>query len=190
LNETSGLVAADLSGNGLDGTYAASAVLAQPGPTGVSVLGIGDAPMVQIADPTLSIAATADWAVEWWASFGAVSTMNSDTWFNSSGSNSIANGTALVAYYGVESGWDTQSRAFHVPTDGLWHHVVISLSPGGTLSFYLDGALVTSATGGPMGWDGADPVALTLLPINVAEMAFYDHELVAGRVAAHYATVP
>lgn len=98
----------------------------------------------------------------------------------------------------VFGAWTGQENTVYSPTpynDGQWHHMVASQSSNG-MKLYLDGQLVgtnpqTAAqdytgywrVGGDNAWDGSD----AWFDGDIDEVAIYNYELGAGRVAAHYA---
>lgn len=72
---------------------------------------------------------------------------------------------------------------------GKWLHIVFTYEPVGGVVLYIDGAFASDGyvePGGPY-----DPSTDLVLCENysglIDELAFYDHALSAGRVAAHYA---
>ena len=82
-------------------------------------------------------------------------------------------------------------------TDGTWHHVVATVSPGNGIRLYLDGGLAATATytaphnvtgywrlGGDT-WDGDWPSDY-LWQGELDEVAIYSTELSAEQIAVHY----
>ncbi len=98
---------------------------------------------------------------------------------------------------GTASGATSVARTPGSYTDGAWHHVVATVSPGNGIRLYLDGALAaTTAYAAPHNitgywrlggdtWDGAWPSDYFWRG-ELDEVAIYPTELSAEQVAVHY----
>lgn len=80
------------------------------------------------------------------------------------------------------------------PTEQSWHHLVGTYGPTGGAKLYIDGALDASgaygASYGPFAQKpavGMSDAGGAFATCNISEVAVYDFELSATRVAAHYA---
>lgn len=104
-------------------------------------------------------------------------------------------------YVGIRDGAGTFRTALGTTTpinDGAWHHIVGTIGSVGGLRLYMDGALEASSAGGTNTIRANTSVAYTVNNLQsgtavrawvepVAHAAFYDSELTAAQVAAHYA---
>lgn len=199
LGETAGLVAADSSGNGRDGTYGASnpvaGLIVGDSDGAVSSLGTGSETLVSYTNsPTNYVSALDGVAFEMWVQSTAADFQ--------AGSGSELSGVALVVLCGYPIAGDVTAIAsteeapgspailtVAAPTwnDDTIHHLVAS-ADGTDLRLYMDGALIgTTALVGTfasMQLGCAQPTAGGLCTLD--EVAFYDHALSADRVLAHY----
>jgi hypothetical protein len=98
---------------------------------------------------------------------------------------------------GTASGTTNVAQTPSSYTDGTWHHVVATVSPGNGIRLYLDGGLAATATytaphnvtgywrlGGDT-WSGAWPSDYFWRG-ELDELAIYSTELSAEQVALHY----
>lgn len=98
---------------------------------------------------------------------------------------------------GTSSGTSGTATTTSTYTDGSWHHVVATVSPGTGITLYVDGSLAASARYGAPGnftgywrwggdtWDGSWPADHFWLG-QLDEVAIYPTELSATDVAEHY----
>ncbi|MEV6342837.1 family 43 glycosylhydrolase [Actinoplanes sp. NPDC051851] len=157
-DETSGTVAEDSSGNGLDGTYVNSPSFGT-GVSGGSVTLSGGssssttAPYVTIPNGVLRGATGA--TVSFWAKWTASTTVNQ--WVYGLGPDSTEylftsprNGGSVL-YSAITSGsWSAESKlpGSEPLTGGSWQHVAVTVDDAtGTAAMYLNGVKIASATG-------------------------------------------
>lgn len=187
LNETSGTVAADSSGNGYTGTYTGGFTLGQTGIPGYlaadSVLLDGSSGYI---NTTLTpFPGVADFSVEAWVKTSSSSLqiaagayVGGDNLYVGQNGSSVFNINNVVNIFGASL------------DDGNWHHIVGSRLSGNS-SLYLDG---TQTSGGSL--TNCHPTsALTLGQLglslffwdgNLAQCAYYDYGLTSAQVVAHY----
>ncbi|WIJ45302.1 LamG domain-containing protein [Curtobacterium citreum] len=210
LGEASGSrTAADASGKAANGTYQGSMVAATPNPNGC----VRDTGSAYVLNGSTSFVSTpraytnpTTFSEEVWfrttvaggllIGFGSSQTGTSgqhdrQTWINPSGQ--------LV--FGAYNGTTQTITSPQSVTDGAWHHVVSTMSPGNGMRLYLDGSLVASnaaytqpenATGYfKIGydtiayWPGSPSNYFFTGSMRFA--AVYGTELTAAQVAAHAA---
>lgn len=213
LDEASGTVAADSSGNSHPGTYTNSPTLGVAGPvpghTAASFAG-GSSQWVQIAsDPALHVSNGTDpWTIEAWfkgastvTDFGgpAILTVTSagqvDFQFGFWNPPSLTDAPTI----GYWNGSTDQFALSPDPIDdGAWHHLV-GVFTGTVLRIYVDGTMKddTTVTQNPASagsqelriarrWDDTGGVYLTG---SIAAVAIYDTALSETRIDAHYAAI-
>ena len=194
LDETSGTVAADASGNGHDGTIGAGVSLGQlplvGGGTSMRFPGTG--PIVRVANfGQLVQNSTAGQTLEFWADPDPADTEWIAVGLAPSGADEIQR-------YGDGTGyWSTfrTSRLAGLPTrtSGV-HHFVITRQPGVGWKLYVDGALASSTTdAGTFGVSadlrigfGDTPYTTRNFTGRIDEVAVYNGALSASRILAHY----
>lgn len=141
LDEESGTVAFDRSGNGLNGTYVASPTLAVPGPGGSkAVLFNGTSQYVSVLDNNL-LDPGDTFTLEIWANVNLLTALL-QTLFGK-GANSyqllIDLAGALVLYKSGVAPIVTSTQTVIV---GSWYHVVVTKT-GATVKIYINGVDVT-----------------------------------------------
>lgn len=212
LNELSGSVVYDLSGNDHDGDYYGSPTLGVTGLTNA-----GTAVTLDGTDDRVQADYDASWMLP--ASFSA------EIWIESDGTG-VANGDVIMSMWNG-SGWQRWTCAvrtastgeieFFVRTsnyyglfatgllDGNPHHIVCTYSSGsGTMVLYVDGVQAgTRGASSPLNGSGtpgfdllvgarnqADPGktidTAKLFPGTVDQFAYYDTALSAARILAHF----
>jgi hypothetical protein len=93
--------------------------------------------------------------------------------------------------YARASEGDASVASYSRVSDGRWHHLVFSISPGNTARFYVDGTLHDEAPWRPSSGSSAaslayDPLLDTSFLGVMDEVAVYNHALSAKQVARHY----
>lgn len=196
LDETSGSVAVDSSGNGLDGSHFDSPIFSVLGPidgeddrSTFYRQGLG----VWTDTPSdASLAFTTNASIEAWTMWrnGSIllrDSTNANGWilaFDNAGTLNVrAGGTNF------STGLTTTS----VLKDGQWHHIVLTKS-GGTVTLYIDGTSVYSSggagsTAAVVPWRicrNGTSGSLVHCTAAMAHVAFYNSALSAARVAVHY----
>lgn len=203
LNETSGTNAADLGSGGNAGTYVSGFTLNQAGATtdgdkAVLLAGtVGSMVTVPSTFPTLNGSAL---TAECWIKpsditngqmlFGA---MNPSSPFGGWGFGlAVITDNCLQYWSGTTAAW-RESTAVITPT-GAWYHVAVTVpSSAGTIRFYVNGVAAGTASAAPPNTDanaksiGAHRSGTSPFNGVIDEVAIYNTELSAGRIAAHYA---
>jgi hypothetical protein len=193
LGETSGTIALDSSGNGLNGTYVGSVSLGAVGAivgdqdTAIALNGAG---FVRIpnAGPLDNISIV---TVEAWARGAST---NATQLFSAAGGG----GYQVVWNAGVAGAYamNTYVNAKTKITDALWHQIVVAWD-GAAATVYLDGvasntgpnAILPNSLENQIGTQcsGAGSTMCSLyLAGSVDEVSVYDQALPAARVQAHY----
>jgi hypothetical protein len=145
LNETSGTVAADSSGNGNDGSYTGGVLLGQPGncPSSTAVEFNGFDAYVDIPPSPSLDALLSDFTVAAWVN------LNVDQLMRIFSSQRQACNGALAAWaYGPLNGGGIRFTTLGVQdynqassvTPGVWHHIAVVFDAAFQAHFYLDGA--------------------------------------------------
>jgi uncharacterized repeat protein (TIGR01451 family) len=194
LDETSGTVAADASGNGHDGTISAGVSLAQSPLVGggTSMRFPGTGPIVRVANfGQLVQNSAAGQTLEFWADPDPADSEWIAVGLAPAGADEIQR-------YGDGTGyWSTfrTSRLAGLPTrtSGV-HHFVITRQPGVGWKLYVDGALLSSTTdAGTFGVSadlrigfGDTPYTTRNFTGRIDEVAVYNSALSASRILAHY----
>lgn len=193
LDEASGTVAADSSGNALDGTYVGAPTL---GVTGAIVTSNDTAVTLNgttqyITDPDNALLDPGDiFSLEFW--YNAVATGAVDGLMDK-GNNGYAVQTDAAGHIVlVKQGVSTIVTSLTIPTVGFWTHVVVTKS-GVTSRIYLNGVdqsgAVTNAT--IVATADALLIGIGTGPANpfagsMDEVALYPTALSAAQVLAHY----
>jgi uncharacterized repeat protein (TIGR01451 family) len=198
LDETSGTVAADSSGNGRNGTIDAGVTLGAPalaGGSGAAMSFTGTGPIVRVsglgaavlngpAGQTLEFWAEPDPADAEWIAVGLAP----------------ASADELQRYSDGQGYWAT-FRTARLPgtptrTSGA-HHFVVSRQPGVGWKLYIDGTLVRSADAGTFAISadlrigfGESQFPTRAFKGRIDEVAVYNSALSAARVLAHYLAAP
>ncbi len=206
LNETTGAVAYDLSGNGNNGTYEGSIVLADyAGPAGAG----GSCPAFNgtnayVNGTQLLTAATASVTLEAWVNFeGNASPKGGCFLKNGGGTNGYASGngsdsfdTAGNNFVGIYENvtWNLPSTTMPIPTSG-WNHCVIVIGANSESSFYLNGVLGgtnsnasmnTPTAGWQIGYDDNSSSPDRYFIGALAQVALYTSALTAAEILSHY----
>jgi len=206
LNETSGTVAADSSGNGYNGTYTGGFTLGQPGiPAGGNGVKFDGSTGYVVAP--LVTTATASATLEAWVNFDNQSALHGPfvelgTATLSGGGNGYSMGCGNGAYdiasndfislYESKS-WNTPASAVPIPTAG-WHHCVIVIGANSQTTYYLDGIQVgTNSNSVIIAPTGNSYLATDYLGNSdryfgglLSNCAVYNTALSAARIQAHY----
>ena len=204
LNETSGTVAADSSGNGYNGTYEGGFTLAAlANPSGIGGSGVkfnGSTGYVLTPLPTTAIASV---TLEAWINFDGLSSAsgpflqlgaaNEGGYGVGVGSSAAYTqaGTELMGLYSTKT-WNPSGAL--IPTSG-WHlcHMVITAT--GTSIFYIDGEQVgTNSNSSVLAPSGNGYLAQAygggsgdnFFGGALSNVAIYNSILSAARILAHY----
>lgn len=208
-DSTLGTVAADSSGNGIDGTIAGAAILGQ-GPLttrGQAILFQGDEPIdparVEFAN-TPSLIIVGDLCLETWVNFTSLD-QGTILLCGAVGETLATNvpylwrweGAEMLFFHEYASGSNVSVNHSVTLLPGVDYHLAVERDDTAkTVSFYVNGLLsgsysyANSAAGGDncvlsIGYDSVSNV----FPIDAVmdEVAIYDHLIGPGRIAAHYA---
>ena len=201
LDETSGTVANDLSGNGYNGTYTGGFTLGLPGiPAG----GTGakfDGTTGYVVAPLVTTA-VASFTLEAWVNFDGATALHGPFVENGDQGNGYSMGCGSGTYdtagndflslYEVKS-WNLPSTTTPIPTSG-WHHCVIVVGANATTTYYLDGAEIgTNANNVVLAPAGNTYLATDYLNDAdryfggiLSNCAIYNKVLTAARIQAHY----
>ncbi|MBK4347113.1 signal peptidase I [Lacisediminihabitans changchengi] len=212
LNQNSGTVATDSSGNSIDGTYTAGITYGAPGPcsvdgaAGVTLSGAnaGITTANSLTRPNTfsyevwvnTTTKTGGLLMGFYSDPTAVSPVDKDAllYMNNAGKVHFGmyDSTALRTY-NVES-----SASFN---DGTWHLIQATYSDATNMALWVDGVSVGTNTASPhhafsgylrIGYgassDWPNPPASTGFAGSMAGVAYYSTVLTAAQVAAHYAT--
>jgi hypothetical protein len=207
LNETSGTVATDLTGNGYSGTYQGTAGTNYTlGQTGIgdgegSVLFDGTAGWIKVsANPSTAVS---NWTLEAWAQttsapsaaiLWACNGIDSGS-YGGWGGGLLGSGNDDFVYYGAGAFGTDAMHAFAIGS--TLHHVVYT-NVSGTWNIYQDGSLVTSSNPGTtlapagslmtIGCQASGPSTFSRFwPGLIAKVAVYNVALTGTQVSAHYA---
>lgn len=203
LNETSGTNAADSGSGGNAGTYAGTFTLGVAGNTtdgdkAVSLAGTVNS-MVTIPStfPTLNGSAlTAECFIKpnditsGQILFGA---MNPSSPFAGWGFGlAVITDNCLQYWSGTTAAWRESTAV--ITAAGVWYHVAVTVpASAGTIRFYVNGVAAGTASAAPPNTDanaksiGAHRSGVSPYSGPIDEMAIYNTELSAGRIAAHVA---
>lgn len=206
LDETSGTTAADASGNSNTGTISATGVTySQTGVADGGTALLFDGAAGSVVSPSLSPASSVV-TFECWASFPSFN--NTDDLLAEYSINTNSNFGAFYADPCAAAGnfsiacngssGPIRTRSFTRPSTGMFHHLVFVYditSSTTVFKAYVDGVLQTlSGTGNTSSGTFGNYVLhlasrrATSLFLNatIDHVAFYNTELSAGRVTAHY----
>ncbi len=204
LDETTGTLANDSSGDSADGTYGGGVTLGRPTTVDGSAHAAGfsgTASGIVHSNATLSSSAT--FSAEAWVrttttdggtvfgfadeATGTATTYDKQVWMDDDGH--------FVG--GVDDGSHHTVTSPDTYNDGGWHHVALTQGPSG-LRLYVDGSLVDSdATATSQQFDGfwrvgdttlagwSDASTSEALAGDIDEFAAYGHVLTAAQIAAH-----
>lgn len=203
LNETSGTVANDLSGNGWNGTYTGGVELAAiTFPSGGAAAKFDGSTGYVFGDSGVPTAATTNVTLEAWVNFdgntspnGGCALKNGSCSYGSgygmgNGANSFDTaGADFLGLYEIMS-WNPTTVA--IPTSG-WHHLVIVIGANSASTFYLDGTeLATngnSAINAPTtSWSIATDYnyGARFFDGAIANAAIYNTALTSAQILNHY----
>ncbi|MHB1266284.1 MAG: baseplate hub domain-containing protein [Acidithiobacillus ferriphilus] len=201
LDELSGTVANDQSGNGYNGTYTGDFTL---GLAGIPAGGTGakfDGTTGYVVAPLVT-AAVASFTLEAWVNFDGASALHGPFVENGNGANGYSMGCGSGTYdtagndfmslYEVKS-WNLPSTTTPIPTTG-WHHCVIVVGANVETTYYLDGIQVgTNANSVIIAPTGNSYLATDYLGAAdryfggiLSNCAIYNTALSAARILAHY----
>ncbi|CAE6868353.1 hypothetical protein R75461_08423 [Paraburkholderia nemoris] len=195
LNETSGTVAADSSGNGRDGSYVggfslASAALVPSTDEEYAALD-GSTGYVNIT-PAANFCAGTDWTIEMWVNFAAMGAKGASLlcFFALTGFSFYASGNGID--YQPKSGYAASAWAGLPLAVGTPKHIVLSArgaNYAGTL--YFNAAAHTGSSVYAPGISTLLGIGLPSSYMNymngcVGEVALYDHALSAQQVRNHW----
>lgn len=191
LDEASGTVATDRSGNGHAGTITGSGVTYQTTGPGAGIpFAMAGSGIDLLNGPTDVAINTSPATLEVWAyptATGAMLIGSTQSDFN--GFQAYIDGSQKLVV--IMSGLSTYTSAANFPLNA-WAHLVLTLD-GSTLSIYLNGALWDSAARGSLSMPsgkvarvGSSTYGGLELQGSIAGAAFYSAALPAAKVARHY----
>ena len=203
LDETSDTaVAADSSGNGVNGRFQSSATLdhagALPDDADTSASTDGSGPIATASDQSLP-AGSAARTVEGWVRLPKDGTGNAVLVdYGGSGSCGSVMELGVVASGSViNQNWDCDGLNWATPfslEDGQWHLIDFVMDGSGTDTLYLDGVSLGTKSDSGTNTQLAGVTGLSIGngfdtsgAADVDEVAIYDHALSASRVSAHLA---
>jgi len=200
LDEASGSVAADASGNAVDGTYSAGGVT--NGVTGAFAAGDVAAVTLKSGTVTAGLSGTAQTA-ELWVNPSARTAQtliqhgdpNGDGWAIGIAPTTVPRGGKRKLFF--QSNGISVNSKLGLAT-GVWTMVDVIWSSADTahVKFLINGGAITKSLATPAGWTQPGPASNTALQIGPGaggggtsfdEVALYTGALTAGQVAAHYA---
>jgi hypothetical protein len=202
LGETSGTTAVDSSGNGHNGTYIGGVTFGQPGPLFIdpatSVSLDGSTGYVDSGFNPFSLSASIEAWVRPATLSGNPNVSGQELLAGMSYSTQLTYGNppgyARMWIRSVNNTWYPVQTASQLPLD-TWTHVVgtwsevtkrLSIYVNGVLSAAVSGPGLTPSPGESFDVGSFGTVAMEYLQGGIAEVAYYDHALPAGRILAHY----
>ena len=203
LNDTSGTVAADSSGNGLNATYVGGVQLGQPGALpfdpGTAVTLDGSTGYVQL--PTLSNAFTSGFSAEVWADPTSVGSYQRFFDFGNGSyadnivlsRNGTSNDLAFTVFQGGSEG--NVVVASNAIVLNQWQYFAVTMDAKGNVTLYKNGAVIATGTTyvprpGIVRVDnylGKSNFGNALYAGSLDQAAIYAAPLSAAQIAAHYA---
>lgn len=201
LDETSGTVANDLSGNGYNGTYTGGFTL---GLAGIPAGGTGakfNGTTGYVVAPLVTTA-VASFTLEAWVNFDGATALHGPFVENGNASGGYSMGCGSGTYdtagndflslYEVKS-WNLPSTTTPIPTTG-WHHCAIVVGANAETTYYLDGAQVGTNTNNVILAPAGNTFLATDYLANsdryfggiLANCAIYNKVLTAAQVQNHY----
>ncbi len=206
LGETSGIRAADSSGNANHGARRNGAPAGSAGiiPDSVDAAVLLDGTNDRIDIPPWSpvVSATDPWSVEAWVKTSSATAQTIFGGRNIASNNAVLDVSILATFGHVSVTLRTESSSgvpatitgSAVVNDGHAHHVVVTRDASKNVRIYVDGALdagptadgITAITNLNKASGGAERVNLTFLNGTLDELALYPTALSAARVTAHY----
>jgi Concanavalin A-like lectin/glucanases superfamily/Alpha-L-arabinofuranosidase B, catalytic len=217
LNESSGTVAADISGNGRDGTYQVGAQLGAgvmlPGTDGAYVRLTGASNSWVDVSAANQFCAGSAWSIECWAQIASYNNLPVGGFASDKGCRFLGNvlyttsgGWQPGMEWGIESANGINPGTYKYydspnsyspfvtpPKAGVLQHVVLARA-GNVFTIYLDGKVFVPGTSAP-----ASPTIQTTLQIGsqggqfggmngtIGEVALYAFALTPQQIANHYA---
>lgn len=203
LDEASGTVCRDSSGNGLNGTYGSAIALGQAGAlsgdsdTAADFPADGTNGKISVAD-VAALRITDNLTIEAWVYIDSLAA-NRTVAFKGNGTNlagpyrvfiGIAGG--IVLQRGDGATIETLSGTFGVITTGGWHHIAVTVL-GTAVAFYANAVAAGTATSTVTIADAGNSLyiggnANTAAPMDgrMDEVAVYNKALSADRILAHY----
>ncbi len=202
LNETTGTVAADISGSGLNGTYYGLVTLNQPGPLSASsnhaVLFGGSGTVAKV-----TMATSAVWNRSNGQAF-SVETWIKPNWTGGYRDIIVNRGTSgtynWILYQHATDGslqlhGAAQNKSTFIPPNGVWSHVVATVDTSSVSRLYVNGVLVQTVAGYAFGASPGSVVHIGNGPSDVNEpfngsmddVALYNKTLSQAEISAHYA---
>ena len=198
LQETSGTVAADSSGNGNPGTYAGGFTLGETGPFGTETGVLFNGTSGYVTVPSASVLQlTSPFTLEIWASVSSLGISNTYV-LDKDDDYAIIFGysTYDYAFYSLATGSPSDSTTTIPISDTNWHYIVITYD-GTTMVGYLDSEQKFSVSATFTCTTTTTPLTIACTDSSgsytnsfagaLAECAVYDKALSATQVAAHYA---
>ena len=200
LNETSGTVAADISGHDFNGTYTGGITLADI--AGIPGAG-GNAPVFDgssgyVTGSQLLTASTINVTLEAWVNFQGNASPNGGCFFKNGQYNNgyaIGNGGTIMDNAGdniiglyEDQSWNPTTATY--PTSG-WNHIVMVIGSNSESTFYLNGAEVATNANSSIIAPGAQWMIAAdeggrLFAGALSNIAIYNTVLTPARILAHY----
>lgn len=202
LDELSGTVAYDQSGNGYNGTYTGGFTL---GWAGIPAGGTGvkfDGSTGYVVAPLVTTA-VASFTLEAWVNFDGATALHGPFVENGDGaSNGYSMGCGsgtydtagndFISLYEMET-WNPPSPTTSIPTTG-WHHCVIVVGANAETTYYLDGVQVATNTNHIINTPTGNSYLATDYLGNadryfgglLSNCAIYNTALSASQILAHY----
>jgi Concanavalin A-like lectin/glucanases superfamily/Fibronectin type III domain/Hypothetical glycosyl hydrolase family 15 len=203
LDETSGPTAADVSGNGRNGTYNGAVSFGAAGATvdGDTAISLPGSGTTNVSYPAPGISAGASFSLECWVKL--VNNGAGQALFGNAGTSTLlkyittGTGSTVAGKFGFNSATGDANTLYTNNTypEGHWYHLVYTWdSASGTESIYVNGVLDRSRTSPPYTPNGSGVGAIGYysasypMPLDgtVDEVAIYNKALSATRVQNHY----
>jgi hypothetical protein len=203
LDETSGTIAYDQSGNGFNGTYAGGVSLGRPGLPNSTQAAFFDGISGNVTLNDVPLTSTTSVTIEGWVNLTGWSSTNTGhgsllkcggnngygVGVGADGNSWDSAGNYLIGLYEILS-WNPAYPSTQVSITG-WHHIVMTIEANSTSSFYLDGILV--GTNGNSGIYA--PTTITTIASDgngryllgeICNVALYNKRLTSAQILAHF----
>lgn len=201
LDETSGTIAADISGAGHHGTHQGD-----PAPTAGKVAGAlsfnGSTDYVEVPDhPDLNFGTNDNFSIDAWVNVGA--TVSAVTHIVGKGAFGPYSTGYSFFFEGEHLGAGIGQFGFiafpgpTVPFDGSWHHVAVVVDRSSSVTFYIDGGLVYEDRFPTVGWEASNNLNLRIgltypnsatgdTPFAIDELEIFNRALTPAEIRSIY----